>query len=92
MQARLLDKTLLDDLAGNSDSGSCLTVRLGHGERHQRGPTPGAANSSTDDNFHQSYEVVRKELSQWSPSGRTVGVTDYLILVWALKEREVGRL
>ncbi|CAN7937245.1 unnamed protein product [Ixodes hexagonus] len=71
-KARVSDKTRLDDLEGPSANGVGLTVRLGHGEKHQRGPTPGTNNCHNDDAVHPSAEVLRRQVSEWTPSGRSI--------------------
>lgn len=73
-KARVSDKTRLEDLEGPTAAGACPTVRLGHGEKHQRGPTPGTNNSHDhdDDSVHLSSEILRRQVSQWTPSGRSL--------------------
>lgn len=68
--AKVWEKTQLDDLVGNSGTGSGLPVRLGQGERHQRGPTTG--DSSATPEAHVAPSVLQRELSQWNPSGQGI--------------------
>uniref|UniRef100_A0A224Z1Q0 General transcription factor IIH subunit 1 n=1 Tax=Rhipicephalus zambeziensis TaxID=60191 RepID=A0A224Z1Q0_9ACAR len=68
--ARVWEKTQLEDLVGNNGCGSGFPVRLGQGERHQRGPTAGD-NSATPE-AHVAPGVLQRELSNWTPLGQGI--------------------
>uniref|UniRef100_A0A1E1XAN6 General transcription factor IIH subunit 1 n=1 Tax=Amblyomma aureolatum TaxID=187763 RepID=A0A1E1XAN6_9ACAR len=68
--AMVWEKTQLDDLVGNNGAGGGFPVRLGQGERHQRGPTQG--DSSATPEAHVAPSVLRQELSQWNASGQGI--------------------
>ncbi|EEC13840.1 general transcription factor IIE (TFIIE) subunit, putative [Ixodes scapularis] len=68
--ARLWDRARLEDLEGVTSSTGGATVRLGHGERHQRGPTPGSNGPPCDGQV--SAQALRRQLAQWIPSGRSM--------------------
>ncbi|CAN8027378.1 unnamed protein product [Ixodes persulcatus] len=69
-KARLWDRARLEDLEGVTSSTGGATVRLGHGERHQRGPTPGGNGPPCDG--QASTQALRRQLAQWTPSGRSM--------------------
>uniref|UniRef100_V5HWK1 General transcription factor IIH subunit 1 n=2 Tax=Ixodes ricinus TaxID=34613 RepID=V5HWK1_IXORI len=69
-KARLWDRARLEDLEGVTSSTGGATVRLGHGERHQRGPTPGSNGTPCDS--QASAQALRRQLAQWIPSGRSM--------------------
>ncbi|CAN7944957.1 unnamed protein product [Ixodes pacificus] len=69
-KARLWDRARLEDLEGVTSSTGGATVRLGHGERHQRGPTPGSNGPPCDG--QASTQALRRQLAQWIPSGRSM--------------------
>ncbi|KAH8026157.1 hypothetical protein HPB51_016468 [Rhipicephalus microplus] len=68
--ARVWEKTQLEDLLGNNGSCSGFPVRLGQGERHQRGPTAGDNSTTPEDRVAPS--VLQRELSNWTPSGQGI--------------------
>lgn len=68
--AQVLEKTQLEDLVGESGSGCGFPVRLGQGERHQRGPTLGDTSAALE--VRADPATLRRELSQWNPSGQGI--------------------